>query len=843
MQKKYRSFVFKKAATVAGVLLSGAVLVFGQAQQVNLTAGPASVTLPDGNTVPMWGYNCTPLAAGVTSTATCAALSKSSGGWSPVLITVPTGSDLQINLTNSLSFSNGNKVPTSIMIVGQLGGGLGDATQRTTTPSPTHAQQQTTWSTVGVKDSNGHPLTNNPPPQGARVQSFSTEVPAGATTALTWTAPRPGTYLLESGTHPGIQVPMGLIGMLVVTNAPTADSTGKETAAGTAYAKISYDAEVPLLFSEIDPVQNNAVSTAVNTAGFSETKVWSGQPNGCGNPSSQSYNTCYPPIVNYRPLYYLINGQGFDKTNASNSLFATSPALIASPPATGTGNVLVRLVNAGLKMHVPAIVGSQTTVTSSAGSNTANGFSLIAEDGNVLPGVPRVQSEVFMSAGKTYDVMINGTASGDPALPIYDRELSLSGNSINRDAGMLAYIGVNGAGAPSAPAIGAAKANPDTYNSIVPGNTLTVSDPSKGVIANDVNVYGVKVTTQPTQGTLTLNTDGTFVYAANTSWANSDSFVYCGNGTASGPACATVTLGPASVESASGITVNNIAYTANTATYIAIKTPGVLSVDADAKGFPLKVLAKSVTPQSGLTVYMDVNGGFTATSPGPGTYTFTYQAQNSQGTTSSAATVTLNFPAGSGLKVSVVDAASKAPIADYRWVIEEDRTFYVNPNCTTNTANPPAGCPTASKGANGTTVPPTFGVNFHTSHMPFVAQGCTGAKSCESGQTVLGVASVCDVSTGVCRPGTQKTAVDPSQVVLDPNKRYYISVLPGDAADPFYGANAVGHTMSGAPIATNLNNGNPVTVLAEATPLPTGKLSVMVFEDDFPLNGEQDSGG
>ena len=35
----------------------------------------------------------------------------------------------------------------------------------------------------------------------------------------------------------------------------------------------------------------------------------------------------------------------------------------------------------------------------------------------------------------------------------------------------------------------------------------------------------------------------------------------------------------------------------------------------------------------------------------------------------------------------------------------------------------------------------------------------------------------------------------------------------------------------------------PVNVLALPTPLPTGKLSVLVFEDDFPLNGEQDGGG
>ena len=35
----------------------------------------------------------------------------------------------------------------------------------------------------------------------------------------------------------------------------------------------------------------------------------------------------------------------------------------------------------------------------------------------------------------------------------------------------------------------------------------------------------------------------------------------------------------------------------------------------------------------------------------------------------------------------------------------------------------------------------------------------------------------------------------------------------------------------------------PVNVLVLPTPLPTGKLSVIVFEDDFPLNGEQDGGG
>ena len=45
-------------------------------------------------------------------------MSKAAAGtWSPVVITVPTGQTLQINLTNNLSFNNGNKLPTSLVVV------------------------------------------------------------------------------------------------------------------------------------------------------------------------------------------------------------------------------------------------------------------------------------------------------------------------------------------------------------------------------------------------------------------------------------------------------------------------------------------------------------------------------------------------------------------------------------------------------------------------------------------------------------------------------------------------------------------------------------------------------
>src|SRR5437016_5302833 len=638
--------ILKAALRVVCLLPFAAAAAFGQ-QVVNLTAAPTTTTLPDGTAVPMWGYFCGTAATGAT--ATCAALNPASAAtltapatWSPVVITVPTGQGLTINLTNSLSFAGGS-IPTSLMIVGQFGGGLG--TPGGFTAAPDHANAQPlTWPIAG--DAPGAPVTGvgTPPAQGPRVQSFSTEVAAGGTTATSLTALRPGTYLIESGTHPSIQGPMGLYGILVVTAAPAG------AVAGTAYGTpgtttaVSYNAEVPLLLSEIDPVQNNSVNTAVNTAGFSETKVWSGQPGQCGNPTSPvgTVNTCYPPAVNYTPLYYLFNGVAFNKTTAA----AAATSLFAASPASGvTGNVLVRLVNAGLRMHVPSIVGSQTGTAVAPATVPPSGFSLIAEDGNPLPGTPRVQSEVFMAAGKTYDVMVNVPAAGGSALPVFDRELSLSGNAIARDAGMLAYISINGAGLPTTPALAAAVARPDTYNSLIAGQTLTVSDPGKGVIANDTNVYGVHVV--GTVAGLTLNPNGTFTYLGSPT-----SFTYCANGSVTGTTCssgitATVTLGAAPLEAASGITVGPKTYL-STSTTLSIKPAGVLSTlwdtctptvanpchDRDAAGYPLTVAmsaGNAPAPSAGLTLTMDSNGdgGFTASAGAAGTYTFSYNAQKS----------------------------------------------------------------------------------------------------------------------------------------------------------------------------------------------------------------------
>jgi FtsP/CotA-like multicopper oxidase with cupredoxin domain len=68
-----------------------------------------------------------------------------------------------------------------------------------------------------------------------RVRSFTTETAVGSTSTYTWTNLKQGTFLYQSGTHPGVQVQMGLYGAV------------------THGASTAFDTEVTLLFSEIDP--------------------------------------------------------------------------------------------------------------------------------------------------------------------------------------------------------------------------------------------------------------------------------------------------------------------------------------------------------------------------------------------------------------------------------------------------------------------------------------------------------------------------------------------------------------------------------------------------------------
>jgi hypothetical protein len=964
-------------STLKATLLAVTILLLtaglASAQTVSLTASQQTTTLPDGNTVPMWGWTCGAITQGTTGTTTCTAptyntttgvLNPQTGGtiWQPPLIVVPyvtTGASLTINLTNSLP------VETSITILGQVAGasatngGLGTPVREPAGPRTDgdHAGQTfTTWTTVS-------PGSFTPPTQEARVRSFVAEV-AGVTTvgatpavgAYTWTNLQPGTYLIRTGTYPSIQGPMGLYGVLVVTQAPVAGTSpglAYPVPAGQAVTGVTYDADVVALESEMDPRQNkmvaadfqSAVSPATANAGFLETTKWNAQCGAATNSlltSTGAIPTCYPPAVDYTPTYFMINGVAFSKDN--------QPASALSIPAVGaTGNVLVRYVNAGSHMHVPTVNGLNML--------------LVAEDGYVLPDVAlalsqspaktlsanttalpagaavglQVRNEVFQAAGKVYDVIVSPkqTVAGtydSATYPTWDRALALGTNAMatNGGGGMQAILDVNDllTCTTATPPVCNNKltaanskvtANPDTY-AYAPGVTLSVTSPGKGVIANDVNVYGVQVSTPPGAGAVTLLPNGTFTYVPTGSSA--DSFGYCANGTTltSIPSmCTTVTLNASATANAANAPVANPdSYTSPLASFVRAAAPGVLGNDYDPNGFPLTAV---FTGSTGLTVNLASDGSFSAVptvvggcAPPTGC-SFAYQAKNSQGILSNSATATLIFQAGSGLVVNVYDAPSYTagtlvPITDYKWIIEQDLTPQINPLCQLNGAGRPLPpiCPVGLSATPAT--------QFHTSYMPVIAEGCTGPQSCEKGQTVYDAGTPCTGTLvppacsltagqhvlaacdgyGTCTVGaSQLPATSPADAHLTASNPdgtpavYYISILSGDSQNAFSYANvkdptipgnctpgsaapgqtpnstteptgitessACGHTMGGAPIPaatsctgtpgayTACTYATPVLVKLEPEPLRTATVTGFIFEDDYPLNGEPDTGG
>jgi len=132
--------------------------------------------------------------------------------------------------------------------------------QRTTTPSPDHsnAQAATTWPIANSGPS------GTPPLQGPRVQSFATEVLPGAMKPLTWSG-LAGHYLFESGTPPVHSGPHG----------PVRDTGGYHRAVGRrrwpCLPGVTYNADVPLLFSEIDRFRTTP-SPPRSPVGFTETR-------------------------------------------------------------------------------------------------------------------------------------------------------------------------------------------------------------------------------------------------------------------------------------------------------------------------------------------------------------------------------------------------------------------------------------------------------------------------------------------------------------------------------------------------------------------------------------------
>jgi len=186
-------------------------------------------------------------------------------------------------------------------------------------------------------------------------------------------------------------------------------------------------------------------------------------------------------------------------------------------------------------------------------------------------------------------------------------------------------------------------ANPDSY--VTFGGPLNVPA-ATGVLANDSSPMNTPLSaifvSGPSNGSVTLNPDGSFSYAPINGYVGVDSFTYVANDGVRDSHPATVSISVFGLNRAP--VANNDAYTVTPNVPFTALTPGILGNDTDADGDVLQ--AYLVTGPTNGTLLMNLNGSFTYTPlPGfVGTDTFTYQASDGM-TLSNTATVTLTVGA------------------------------------------------------------------------------------------------------------------------------------------------------------------------------------------------------
>ncbi|RVT39914.1 Ig-like domain-containing protein, partial [Sphingobium algorifonticola] len=172
---------------------------------------------------------------------------------------------------------------------------------------------------------------------------------------------------------------------------------------------------------------------------------------------------------------------------------------------------------------------------------------------------------------------------------------------------------------------------PNANNDSASGNEDSAI--SGSVLGNDTDIDGVALTTSllnaPTNGTVVLNANGSFVYTPNANYNGTDSFTYTLSDGAGGSDTATVSLTIAAVNDAP-VAVDDSGLSTAYQTALAIPAATLLANDTDVDGNPLTI--SSVLPVSGGTV--SLAGGvvtFTPTAGYSGPASFTYTISDGAG--------------------------------------------------------------------------------------------------------------------------------------------------------------------------------------------------------------------
>jgi VCBS repeat-containing protein len=195
--------------------------------------------------------------------------------------------------------------------------------------------------------------------------------------------------------------------------------------------------------------------------------------------------------------------------------------------------------------------------------------------------------------------------------------------------------------------------------------TLNVA--ANGVLSNDIdaenNINAALMVSSTTNGTLTLNIDGSFAYTPNLNFVGLDSFVYKASDglLESGNVTVNITINA----------VNDLpttvadAYTLNENDTLNVAVSGVLSNDTDVENNSLTAVLVSSVTNGSLTLNADGSFDYIPNPNYNGTDSFTYKARDTEDGSVATVTITIN-----GVKYPPVSVADS-------YNVNEDQTLTV----------------------------------------------------------------------------------------------------------------------------------------------------------------------
>ena len=414
---------------LAAVLLAGSGATMGATVPVSLCATTGTTTLPDGASVPVWGY-----------TADCAAVNAPGGP----TIYANAGDTVQVTLTNNLPEATGLLFHGQGMVLDTTGIASGSTTYTITATQPgtflyeaallPNAEHQAAMGLYGALVVRPSDATFAP------IAGTSMGADPTGLTLTDSTASFPTTLIgetLNNKTDGSNCVIASVTSTSLVCAARLSGGTNNAWAVGDAYsgpsfaygsASAAYNDEAVLVLSELDPALNNSTDpTAFD-------------------------------LRNVAPKYFLINGKAYPDT--------------ATLPSAANDKVLLRYVNAGAKHHSMAVLGLRQ--------------SFIAKDASPLPTADVAVVAETLAPGQTADAIatIPAAATTDSKFAVYDGSLLLHNNGAAGFGGMLTFVTAGTGSAALGPATRNVALTPNPTNGTVTvALSATVSSASSTVDA------------------------------------------------------------------------------------------------------------------------------------------------------------------------------------------------------------------------------------------------------------------------------------------------------------------------------------------------------------------------